>query len=292
MSPLREASLTALREIRRNLASAKGIAMFVFFFLGGSLPVVAELVIIKILGRDPLAGVTPEETQQAYEQALLYTGRDAATAHYLSFCPPQLLLNPGDIPFPPFLFQGTVVFTPLLILLIGFEQVAGDIQYRAIRYIAGRSRRESIVVGKALGLWAVIALLTLVLNVTVWILMLARGSGSPLAILAWGPRLWLFQVIAAAAWVGLITLISSCVRTPNVALFIGVVAFPMIWLANVILSRIDSTKAVTWALPFRYADDLLLSPEPLRVMGGMAAFIGWGAVMVAVAALIVKRRDV
>lgn len=288
MSPLREASLTALREIRRNLASAKGIVMFVFFFLGGSLWAVLELV-LKITGRDRWAGLSPEQIQVILEEMYLSEGRDVAAAHYLSFCPPQLVTNPGVL--SPGLFQGAVTFAPLLILLIGFDQIAGDIQFRAVRYIAGRSRRETIVAGKALGLWAVTAFLMLVLNIAVWILVLARGGSSAGAVLTWGPRLWLFQVITAAPWVGLIALISSCVRTPIIALLVGVAVFPTLWITNKILGLIEAAKPATWALPFRY-EELLLSPEPVRVLSGVGAFLGWGALMLVIATLIMKRRDV
>jgi ABC-type transport system involved in multi-copper enzyme maturation permease subunit len=283
MSPVREASLTALREIRRNIASTKGIAMFVLFFLGGLLgPIIGERVIIKLLFGGDLTGLTAVEKQQVLNELLLRSGYERATVDYLSFCPWQLGI---------LFFQGTLTFAPLLILLIGFDQIVGDIQHRAVRYIAGRSRRESIVVGKALGVWAVIAFLMLILNVTVWILMIGRGVAGPAAILTWGPRLWLLQVAAAAAWVGLITLISSLFRTPIIALLAGAVVFPGVWLTNKILGLIEAAAPAMWALPFKY-EDLLISPEPLRVLGGVGAFIGWGAVMVAIATQVVKRRDV
>ncbi|MEZ4295947.1 MAG: hypothetical protein R3B70_13310 [Polyangiaceae bacterium] len=70
------------------------------------------------------------------------------------------------------------MIAPFFVLLIGFDQIAGDIQHRAIRYIAGRSRRESIVVGKALGVWAVISVMLLVLHIAVWVVMPATGSTS------------------------------------------------------------------------------------------------------------------
>lgn len=264
--------------------------MFVLFVLGGALPSLLEFRAVKMLGVDPSQGMSAEERRMLFEQ-LLTKNYEADTARHLSYCPPLLFV----------LFQLTLVFAPFFVLLIGFDQIAGDIQYRAIRYIAGRSRRESIVAGKALGVWAVLAVMLLVLNVTVWIVMMATGSNDAGAILSWGPRIWLFSVASCAAFVGLIALVSSFFRTPMVSLFVGVVVFFSLWLTNKILSFIGTRFAdsgagkvcggITWGLPFRY-EDLLMSHDVPKMLGGVAAYLVWGAAMVALAALVVKRRDI
>jgi len=280
MSPVREAGLTALREMRRNLGSTKGIAMFVLFFLGGAVPSVVRILFMKIVDQGTMVEASEEMKRQFFEQQLLRV-YDADIAHYLSAAPWTLFL----------LFKGTLVFVPLLILLIGFDQIAGEIQHRSIRYIAGRSRRESIVAGKALGVWGVISAMMLVLHLTVWIVMIAEGGTPVSAVLAWGPRFWLFSVASAGAYVGLTALVSSLFRTPIVALFVGIAVFFAVWLTSTILGLFPSTKPGTWAFPSSY-DSLLVSNQPLHVVGGFAALIGWGALMVAIAAVIVKRRDV
>ncbi|MBK8256107.1 MAG: ABC transporter permease subunit [Polyangiaceae bacterium] len=280
MSPFREASLTALREIRRNLGSTKGIAMFVLFVLGGSVPSLLELAAVKLLGRDPTQGMSPDDQRMLLEQGLARVYPEE-TAKHLSYCPPILFL----------LFQLTLFFAPFFVLLIGFDQIAGDIQHRAIRYIAGRSRRESIVVGKALGVWAVISVMLLVLHITVWIVVAATGTTTAAALLSWGPRIWLFSVAACASFAGLTGLISSFFRTPIVALLVGVVVFVALWIIAKIFGWIEATKVAAWALPFKY-EDLVVSHQPLRVLGGIGAYIGWGAVMTAAASLVVKRRDI
>jgi ABC-type transport system involved in multi-copper enzyme maturation permease subunit len=283
MSPAREATLTAAREIRRNLRSTKGIAMFVLFFLGGAVPRIFELLFVKLIDKNTGEAI-PAEMQrkvqhELYEQ-LLQRVYEPDVAKHLAACPSALFA----------LFEGTIIFVPLLILLIGFDQIAGDVQHRSIRYLAGRARRASIVAGKALGSWAVISLMVLVLHTTVWILMLALGGNEPSAVLAWGPRFWLFSAAYAAAYVGLTALVSSFFRTPIVALFVGVAVFFVLWLVRTILGFIPAVESATWAFPATY-EKLLISPEPLRMLGGMAAAIGWGAVMVMAASAIVQRRD-
>jgi ABC-type transport system involved in multi-copper enzyme maturation permease subunit len=286
MSPVREASLTALREIRRNLGSAKGIAMFVLFFLGGLLPNLW-------LQREHAGEQIPAaERAKLFEEMYVQQGMDAALAHFVATCPPALML----------LFKGTLVCAPFVILLIGFDQISGDIQHRAIRYIAGRSRRETIVVGKVLGLWGVVAALVLALNLVVWIFTVAQGTGTVGEVLLWGPRVWLVTVLACLPWVGLISLVSSMFRTPTVALFVAAPVFFVLWTTDTVLEIINayvmrvsqhpsSAASIRWALPWRY-QELLMLPDIAKVLGGVGGSLAWGAVMVAITTLILKRRDV
>lgn len=283
MSPVTEAGLTALRELRRNLRSTKGIAMFVLFFLGGAIPSVGQVLLTKIVDTTTMAEAPLEARQQMFEGVLMQAKFDEATAKHLSTCPPAIFA---------FLFKGALFFLPALILLIGFDQIAGEIQHRSIRYLAGRARRSSLVAGKAIGVWGVIATMTLVLSVTVWTVILVRGGYPAGLVFSWGLRVWVFTVASAAAYVGLTALVSSFFRTPIVALFVGVAALFVLWLTSSILGFFDATQMATWAFPSTYESKLLVSPDPLRVMGGVAALIAWGAVMVAGAAAIVSRRDI
>jgi ABC-type transport system involved in multi-copper enzyme maturation permease subunit len=286
MLSAREVGLVAQRELLRNLRSAKGIAMFVLFFLGGAVPSVVEVLFFRIVNADTREDA-PEELRRAMFEQVLASPKfiysyDEATAKYLSHCPSSIFL---------FLFKGMLYVLPLMILMIGFEQLAGEIQHRSIRYVAGRARRSSIVVGKALGVWGVVSIMALVLHVTVWVVILVRGGENAGNVLSWGIRVWLFGVADAAAYVGLTALVSSWFRTPIVALFVGIALFFGLWLTSVILGAIKATQVAAWAFPGTY-ERLLSSPEPMRVLGGCAALLAWGAVMVALTALVVERRDI
>jgi ABC-2 family transporter protein len=283
MSPVTEAGLTALRELRRNLRSTKGIAMFVLFFLGGAIPSIGQILLAKVIDTRTMKEAPLAVRQEMFEGLLRQMKMDEATAKHLSTCPPELFV---------YLFKGALLFLPALILLVGFDQIAGEIQHRSIRYLAGRARRSALVVGKAVGVWGVIAVMTLVLSVTVWAVMLLQGGYPPILVLSWGLRIWIFTVASAAAYVGLTALVSSFFRTPIVALFVGVAALFGLWLAGSILGFFDATQAATWAFPSTYESRLLVSSDPARVMGGVAALVAWGAVMVAGAAAIVSRRDI
>ena len=275
MLSVREVGVVAQRELLRNLRSTKGIAMFVLFFLGGMIPAVVRVMVSK------WAGEMPEEVARSlFEAGLSRRYNNEAIVKYLGSCPPILY----------FLFEGTLTFLPLLVLLVGFDQIAGEVQHRTIRYSAGRASRASIVTGKALGIWGVVATMISVLHLTVWVISLIQGAPAA-GVFSWGSRVLLFSVVCAGAYVGFASLMSSFFRTPIVALFVGAGVGFAIWLANAILGYFPSTEKITWIFPNRY-ERLLIEPVPLTVLGGLGLFLVWGAVCVAASSLIVSRRDV
>jgi ABC-type transport system involved in multi-copper enzyme maturation permease subunit len=285
MLSAREVGIVAQRELYRNLRSTKGIAMFSLFLLGG---LVFSMLVSTFLGlllkkAAQQAGMTsiPDEVQRQLFEGYLSEFYDEPTAKHLGGAPAVLY----------FLFRGTLIFLPFLVLLVGFDQLAGEIQHRTIRYTVGRAQRASIVVGKALGVWGVISVMVLVLHVTVWIFLVARGGGSFGQVLSWGGRFWLFSSVCAASYVGFSAIVSALFRTPVVALFAGIGAGAVLWLSYGLLGLFPRTEAATWAFPNAY-EKLMLLPGPLQVLGGSALFIAWGALCVAGATLIMVKRDV
>ena len=277
----REVGVVAVREIRRNIGSAKGIAMLALFFVGGLVPAVMRVIVKRWAAS--LGGAIPEEQQQKiYEMALTQQhGGDEGLVKYLAGAPPILY----------YLFEGTLMFLPLVILLIGFDQIAGEVQHRTLRFSAARAHRASLVVGKALGIWGVMATMILLLHLTVWVLVLVQGGQAPGLVLTWGARFWIYSAIAAGAYVGFTALMSAMVKTPIVALFIGIGVGATIWVAFKILGLFPSTEAVRWIFPNRY-EMLLYSPEPGKIASGMGMLVAWGAACVAGASAIVARRDI
>lgn len=278
----KEVLLTAQRELRRNLRSTKGIAMFVLFVLGGTIPSLVQ-VLIERAAKTAGLGDLPEAAKTEARKKLLEAAYDGNTAiaDYLSHCPAVLY---G-------LFKGTLLFVPLLVLLVGFDHLSGELQHRTLRYFVGRAHRGSLVAGKAIGVWGVIAVMITVLHAVVWIIVLARSEVPFGDLASWGGRMLVFSICYAAAYVGLIDLVSSLFKTPIVGLFIGAGVMFAMAITNLVLGIFEKTEQLTWAFPSTY-ERLLVSPEPLRAFGGMALLIGWGSVCVAIASEIIRRRDV
>ena len=84
---------------------------------------------------------------------------------------------------------------------------------------------------------------------------------------------------------------SAMVKTPIVALFIGIGVGAGIWVTFKILGIFPSTEAVRWIFPNRY-EMLLYSPDPWKVASGMGMLVAWGTTCVAGASAIVARRDI
>lgn len=281
MLSVREVGLVAQRELYRNLRSTKGLAMAAIFLLCGVIP-----SLIDVLTQREAAGLGmdafPDEAKREFLLKVLESRYGSA----------DIARHIAEAPFVLHtLFAGTMTFLPFFILPIGFDQLAGEIQHRTIRYSAGRADRASIVVGKALGIWGVIATMVLVLHLAVWTIAMAKGGLGLGPVLSWGGRFYLFCVIAAAAYVGYASLMSSLFRTPIVALFVGAGGGLTIALANFILGLFEKTEAVTWIFPNHY-EKLIVSPDPARMLGAMALLLGWGGLCVAASTLIVRRRDI
>jgi ABC-type transport system involved in multi-copper enzyme maturation permease subunit len=294
--------IVAERELSRNLRSTKGIAMFVLFFLGGLLP-----AMIRVYAQYATANVPASAVREAFLAYLKDQYSNPEVAQYIVDAPPIIY----------FLFAGTLTFLPLVVLLVGFDQIVGEVEHRTLRYSAGRATRASIVTGKALGIWGVAAVMITVLHVTVWVLTLILGPSRDVGgVLSWGGRMLFFSLISASAYVGFASIVSALFRTPIVALFVGAGAGFALWLAYTLFSFVSSEKfsiifsgprqsgdvwhptttqkvfdALTWVFPNRY-EKLLVVPDAGQVLSGLALFIVWGAACVAVASFIVSRRDV
>ena len=275
-----ETFLVALREIRRNVRSAKGIAMLVLFLgLGGLVTLILRAIVAgmekSILKQ---AKAMPEEMIRQAKVEVLTSVWDERAADYLASCPATLLV----------VLKTTFVLVPLLALLVGFDSVAGEVQNRTIRYVVGRANRRSIVAGKAIGIFAIVAAMTFLLHATVWGFAIAQGGGFGETI-SWGIRLWFFSAIDAAAYVGLAALVSASVRTPAVALFAGIAALVALAIVGAVFSRM--APPLGYLLPGAY-ESWLLGGDVTHAGGGIVALVAWGALCVFGATELVRRRDV
>src|ERR1700733_10169129 len=91
MSPAAEVMLVAQRELRKNVRSAKGIALLALSLLGG---VVVALVLAWFdkMKREKLAGMPPEAAAEVQRQIILQLGDgDEALGDALAKAPSALL---------------------------------------------------------------------------------------------------------------------------------------------------------------------------------------------------------
>jgi ABC-type transport system involved in multi-copper enzyme maturation permease subunit len=290
LSPAVEVRLIVFRELRRNVRSLKGIALGVITLLGA---LVSALVCVSIEGNDRAQAAAANEVyadlkRQAVEKA---TG-DAALASYVASAPSSLLA----------FLKITIWLAPLLVALVGFDGVAGELQNRTVRYWTVRTRRSSYFAGKLLGLWAVVALVMLVIHLLADGVALARGYVTAGELFTWGLRFWLVGVLIAGAWMAIATLISSSFRAPVTALMTTFVVFFGLWLCGSVAFASRTMKTLStgvavappwyeYLYPNAY-DSMLLSPDSGKVLTAVVVLVGFVGVVIVGGSALFQRRDV
>ncbi len=269
----------AQRELRKSFRSAKGVVLLFLSLLGGT---AATLILawIQQQVRDRLPDPSPEGMQAAREVALTAAFGDPMTGHSLALAPEVLLA----------VFFITVSLTPLLISLLGFDSVAGDLQHKTVRYWTLRTRRASYMVGKWLGVWATVSAITLTMHAVIWVVCIVRGEAPAATTLSWGARLWLITLPMSAAWCALTTFVSSLFKTPIVALLATFASFFGLWVVYLLGLRYDIT-ALTYAYPNTF-DRFLIHARADRWMTGLGACALMTALYVGASSLIFTKRDV
>ncbi len=293
LSPAAEVSLLALRELRRSVRSVKGIILGVITLIGA---ILASYVTVAIEGtqRARVGAMSNEAFVELKRKAYENIYGDAKLGDYLASMPISLLL----------FLEVTIWLGPLLVALLGVETVSGDLQHRSVRFWAVRIRRSSYFMGKLLGTWVLVALITLVLNVIAGGFSVARGYVTAGQLVTWSLRFWLVAVVIAGAWAALATFISSCFRSPILALLTTFASFFVLWIFGIVgmIDRMNAGAAeqapvaasdMRWyqyLYPNAY-EQMLLSPEVPKVMTGLAVLLGFVAFVTACGSLLFARRD-
>jgi len=276
MNPVIEVGLIAQRELRRNFRSVKGVVMAVLTLLGG-----VGISLIRMKVEQLNAGKFTAEDVQQLQEALLAKQYGDEMGHYLAAVPPILL---G-------LLVMTVWLSPLLVSVIGFDAIAGEMQHRTVRYFTMRSRRASYYIGKTVGLWLVVSTITLVLHSMVWLLAVTRGGISASVGFGWGLHLWLITLPIIAAWSGLATFIGSQFKSPILALLVTFAIFFVLFVLGLIGLVSESAYWVGFVYPNTF-EDWMLSPHADRVSEGAAACAAIAVVTAAAGAVLFTRKDV
>lgn len=279
MSPLSEVRFVAQRELRKSFRSAKGIVLLVLSLLGGT-AVTMLLAWVQQLKREKLADVSPEAIEAARERAMTEAFGDAATGKALSHTPEVLLV----------VFFITIWLTPLLISLLGFDNVSGEMQHKSVRYWTLRTRRSSYMIGKWLGLWTTVSAITLTMHAVIWMVCIFRGEAPAATAIGWGVRLWVITLPMSAVWCAISTLVSSIFKTPILALLATFAAFFVLWVIYLFGLRFN-VDALTYVYPNTF-DGFLINSRVDRWMTGLAACIGMTALYVGASSFMFTKRDV
>jgi ABC-type transport system involved in multi-copper enzyme maturation permease subunit len=288
MSPLAEIVIIARREVRRSARSVKGVLVGLLTLLGALL---ISLVCVWIEGASRANAPSAAEFIELKRQALEKATGDGVLSAYLAKSPTSLF----------FFLEATVWLAPILVALLGFDTVAGELQGRSVRYWTVRVRRSSYFLGKLFGLWATVGVVALAMNAIAGVVVLGRGYVTMGELLFWGLRFWLVALVIAGAWSGLATLVSACFRTPMLSLLATAGVFWALGIFGVVAAgarRSDAlvrgiTRPMSWyeyLYPNSY-DVALLTPERGKFFVALGILLALIAGVAALGAALFQRRD-
>ncbi len=279
MNPILEVWLIVLREVRKTVASVKGIVMFVVSLLGALACTTHVPRVDDALAKAKALGIEDMRDVKAKAFAELYMSDSAGDR--LADAPIKLV----------FLFWVAVWLTPLFVAIIGFDGIPSDLQYRSIRYWTIRSRRASYYVGKFLGLWLMISIMTFVMHALFWAVTIGRAEATAAETLSWGGLFYLISLPISAAWCGLATLIGSLFRTPILALLITCASFFTLFIAGFVVGRSTDNTILRGVYPNSY-DSWMLSTNLNHALGGLGVVLAYALVTIVAGAFIFSMRDV
>ncbi|MFO0557790.1 MAG: ABC transporter permease subunit [Polyangiales bacterium] len=285
MQMLSEVLLTFARELKRTLRSAKGIGGLVLFLLGGA---GVAITLFSALDRahywdangEARAAVRRPVLEAMYEGV---TGKDAIV-EYLIKAPEPILA----------FYQLAAFFLAMLTLVWGFDAIAGDVQYRTIRYVTLRAHRPSLVLGRWLALWVSGLAVTLVVSLILWAGLAIKGIFPTADVVHYGMRTWIATGTLGAWYAALTIFASTLYRTPVVAL---ITANGIVTLLFFLRHLSGASWAPEWlkathdAFPGSW-DDRLLGPNFAHWGAGTGVCLLWTAVALVAASAVLSKRDV
>ena len=274
MSPFSEVELITRRELRRTFRSAKGGILAGLSVAGGA----GVSMLVAWLDRLQAEKVPVELQAQARDQ--FFQGLYGDTGHAIAASPYPLWM----------MLEGALWLAPLLVALMNFDAVSGELSHRSVRFWTVRVRRSSYILGKYLAGWLSVLAVLLTMNVIVWGVTLVVGHFDAGAVFTWGPRYFLVLLPVTAAWCGIATLVGAQFKTPMLSLLAIFAAFFGLWFLRVVagFSNID---ALAYAYPNFY-DSYLLSTNAVQLTAGIGATLGIALVATAAGTVLFQRRDI
>jgi ABC-type transport system involved in multi-copper enzyme maturation permease subunit len=219
VSPFAEVQLVTARELRKSFRSVKGIVLAAVSVAGGAAVAMLFAWLDRVQRENLPAGIDVHDAQEKF-----FSGVYAVeTAKRLANCPYSLWM----------MLIATLCLAPLLVALLDFDAVSGELQHRTVRFWTVRVRRSSYMLGKYFGACISVLAVTFGMNVIVWGATGAVGGLPVPSVLRWGLEFFAVSIPISAAWCGIATLVGSQSRSPMLSLLFIFATFFGLWLARV-----------------------------------------------------------
>lgn len=282
MNRAQEIGLICRHELCRMLRSPKAAILLLLYGLVAGLSGFAFMRVTGALGDqlDAYQVRAAVEQMDLYRRAVtLFFGEEASAQEWLFQMPPFLL----------FFYKFNLFFLPALAVLMGFDQMAGELQARSLRYLAPRAHRSSLLFGKVLAQFALLALLVALMSLCAALFTRSAPEASWIATLLGMLRFGALTLLVMSAYLGLTALFSSLTRTPTYALVFSLCALIFLWLVGA-LSQLDSLAFLRWLSPATY-EPALLSSQPFSALSSAVAYLAFTALFLGGALARLRRCD-
>ena len=292
MEALRETFVIAGQDLKSALRSVKGIVLLALYALAslasGAVVVTIQAKIAKMVDSQMgqmASQMSADQVAQAKHKAYLdlvtrFVGDEKQAAYLISI--PVIVF---------FFFWVSRTFLPLLIALMSYDQIDGEIQTRGLRFVLLRSRRGSVVVGKLMSNMALFLGITVLTNVALLVFATLRVPDFSLAE-SFPPllRFWLLTLPLGLCFVALMSWFSSMFRSPYLALIIGLLAMFVAGILGWVAGHVDAIHWLKWAIPFTY-NDFLTSHTVGRQLIGAGAYLGFALLFTLLSYVTLRRKD-
>jgi hypothetical protein len=276
VSPFAEVQLVTARELRKSFRSVKGVVLAAVSLAGGA----AVAMLFAWLDRVQREALPPGIDAHAMQEKFFSGVYTPETGKRLADCPKSLWL----------MLIATLWLAPLLVALLDFDAVSGELQHRTVRFWTVRVRRSSYMLGKYAGACVSVLAVTLGMNVIVWGATVAIGGLPVATVVRWGIEFFAVSIPISAAWCGIATLVGSQSRSPMLSLLFIFATFFGLWLLRV-GAGFSEAPWLAYFYPSAY-DSFLLSPDALAVAKGLLGTGLIAALTTGAAVVIFERRDV
>ncbi|HEY0135815.1 MAG TPA: ABC transporter permease subunit [Nannocystis sp.] len=281
---LRDATLIAGFELRESLRTRRALVLVLLYVLIASaasyiyVRIVATIDNVTALAGGQDAALAAAQDQGYHEMLLFFAGGDATLANHLATYPAMVLIFAWV----------SLAFLPWFIALTSYDQIAGELHLRTIRYAALRTSRGAYVLGKLLGQAVLVAgvaalgMLPVVLIGAIWL-----PNFAALATITALLSTWPVTVVCALAFLGVVSLASQLTRTPGTARAAAVGLLFGAWL----LSLLTNTYPWLAVLSPWYWKPGLYQPGIADRLVAAAGCLGLCAGYTALGFLRFRRRD-
>ena len=294
MDGLKETLVIWSAELRRAVRSGRAVVLLGLYSMFSALVLLvvgwlASQVREAVNKQLETAGAGADASAQVSEEMRkgvlgFLTSNDSAMMEALAQVPLEVLV----------VFKITLFFLPAYVVLMGFDQISGEVGPRSMRYLTVRARRSSVLLGKFLSQATLLLGLVLIIDLAIFVYARIANPDFGFADVVLNLlKFWLAAIVFSLAYVSLTTLCSALFRSPAVSLVFNFILLFIFWLMDTVgrASGEDGVlRFLRYLSPSYYAGNLL-HPRLAEFAASGAAYAAFATIFLLGAYAVLRARD-